>query len=84
MTLDGSLLAEQAEAGHSITLDVLLMNGIDHLRVVEQQVREWMDQNGYSSVDQMRGTVSQVRRDNPTEFERAQYMRALTTYLPKP
>ena len=62
----------------------LLMNGIKHLRVVEQQLREWMDQYEYSSLDAMRGTLSQVHCDNPAEFERSQYTWALTTYLPNP
>jgi len=73
-------------AGANVTMmaSALLMNGIEHLRVVEQQLCEWMDQYEYSSLDAMRGTLSQVHCDNPAEFERSQYMRALTTYLPKP
>ncbi len=79
-----AIKAIMAGANIAMMASALLMNGIDYLRVVEQQIRECMDQYGYSSVDKLRGIVSQVRCDNPSEFERAQYMRALTTYLPKP
>jgi dihydroorotate dehydrogenase (fumarate) len=75
--------AIMAGANVAMMASTLLMNGIDHLRVVEQQVREWMDKNGYDTVDEMRGIVSQIHSDNPAEFERAQYIDALTTYLPK-
>lgn len=71
-------------AGASVTMmaSALLRNGIDHLRVVEQQMREWMEQHEYESVLQMRGSVSQMHAEDPAAFERVQYMRALTTYRP--
>ncbi len=72
-------------AGASVTMmaSALLSRGIDHLRTVEQEMREWMEENEYDSVKQMQGSVSQLNCANPSEFERAQYMRALTTYLPR-
>jgi hypothetical protein len=33
-------------------------------------------------VRQMQGSMSQIKVDDPSAFERAQYMRALTTYRP--
>lgn len=71
-------------AGANVTMmtSALLKNGINHLRVVEQQMREWMEQHEYESVTQMRGSVSQMHAEDPAAFERAQYMRALTTYRP--
>jgi dihydroorotate dehydrogenase (fumarate) len=71
-------------AGASVTMmaSALLRHGIDHLRVVEKQLREWMERHEYESVAQMRGSVSQTNAADPAAFERAQYMRALTTYRP--
>ncbi len=71
-------------AGANVTMmaSALLKNGIDHVRVVEQQLRGWMEQHEYESVKQMRGSVSQMHAEDPSAFERAQYMRALTTYRP--
>ncbi len=71
-------------AGANVTMmaSALLKNGIDYIKVVEQELRQWMDENEYESVAQMRGSVSQTNAEDPTAFERVQYMRALTTYRP--
>jgi dihydroorotate dehydrogenase (fumarate) len=61
---------------------VLLAKGIDHLRVVEQGMREWMEEHWYDSVEQLQGSMSQMKCPDPSAFERAQYMRALTNYKP--
>lgn len=72
-------------AGANVTMmtSALLKHGIQHLRVVEQQMRTWMEDHEYESVVQLRGSVSQLHAEDPTAFERVQYMRALTTYQPK-
>ena len=69
-------------AGAQVTMmaSALLKHGIDHLRVVERELAEWMDLNEYESVTQMRGALSQINCPDPTAFERAQYMKALTYY----
>jgi len=55
----------------------LLRNGINHLRAIEQGVRQWMESHEYVSVAEMRGSMSQQRCGDPSAFERAQYMRAI-------
>jgi dihydroorotate dehydrogenase (fumarate) len=55
----------------------LLRNGIAHVRHVEHGMLEWMESHEYESVQQMRGSMSQLRCSDPTAFERAQYMRAV-------
>ena len=69
-------------AGANVTMmaSALIRNGIDHLRIVDSELHKWMEENEYESVEQMRGSVSQLNCENPSEFERAQYMKALTTY----
>jgi dihydroorotate dehydrogenase (fumarate) len=69
-------------AGANVTMmaSALLKHGIDHLRVVEQQMRDWMEKHEYESVHQMRGALSQIHCEDPAAFERAQYMKALTQY----
>lgn len=71
-------------AGANVTMmtSALLRNGIGHLSVVEHELRAWMERHEYESVAQMRGSVSQMHAEDPTAFERVQYMRALTTYRP--
>jgi len=60
----------------------LLARGIDHLGVVEREMREWMEEHWYDSVEQLQGSMSQMKCPDPSAFERAQYMRALTNYKP--
>jgi dihydroorotate dehydrogenase (fumarate) len=60
----------------------LLRNGIGHIRTVENGLRAWMTQHEYESVQQMRGAVSQMHAEDPSAFERVQYMRALSEYKP--
>ena len=71
-------------AGASVTMlcSALLRHGIGQIRVIEQGMREWMEEREYESVGQMRGSMSQRSCANPSEFERAQYMRALQNYKP--
>jgi len=72
-------------AGASVTMIVssLLRHGIGHLSSIEQELRVWLKENDYDSLKQMRGSMSQLRCPNPSEFERAQYMRAIQTYQPE-
>ena len=37
----------------------------------------WMEEHEYDSVEQMQGSMSQLRCPDPGAFERAQYMRAV-------
>jgi dihydroorotate dehydrogenase (fumarate) len=65
--------------GADVTMlcSVLLRNGIGHVRQIEQGVREWMEEREYESVQQLQGSMSQLRCADPGAFERAQYMRAV-------
>jgi dihydroorotate dehydrogenase (fumarate) len=65
--------------GADVTMlcSTLLRNGISHLRQVEEGLLEWMEKHEYESVQQMKGSMSQLRCPNPSAFERAQYMKAV-------
>jgi len=69
-------------AGADVTMlcSVLLRRGIEHIRVIEREMREWMEEHEYESVEQLKGSMSQKNCPDPSAFERAQYMRALATY----
>ncbi|ABA22655.1 Dihydroorotate dehydrogenase [Trichormus variabilis ATCC 29413] len=71
-------------AGANITMlcSVLLRHGIEHIKYIEQEIRQWMEKHEYESVEQLQGSMSQKHCPNPSAFERAQYMRALQTYQP--
>ncbi len=71
-------------AGADVTMlcSVLLQRGIDHIRVIERGVREWMERHEYESVRQMQGSMSQKNCANAAAFERAHYVSALHSYRP--
>ena len=65
--------------GADVTMlcSTLLRNGISHLRYIEDGLLEWMERHEYESVQQMKGSMSQLRCPDPSAFERAQYMKAV-------
>ncbi|MGZ5019879.1 MAG: dihydroorotate dehydrogenase-like protein [Chthoniobacterales bacterium] len=69
-------------AGADVTMlcSILLRRGIEHLKVMEREIRQWMEEHEYESVEQLKGSMSQKNCPDPAAFERAQYMRALATY----
>src|SRR5512140_3241906 len=69
-------------AGADVTMlcSVLLRRGIDHIRVIEREMVEWLDEHDYESIEQIKGLMSQQNCREPAAFERAQYTRALAGY----
>jgi dihydroorotate dehydrogenase (fumarate) len=61
---------------------VLLRNGISHLKAVQTEMCEWMEEHDYESVQQLQGSMSQKYTSDPAAFERAQYMKAILSYKP--
>jgi dihydroorotate dehydrogenase (fumarate) len=55
----------------------LMRHGVNHLRHLEHELRDWMEEHEYESVAQMQGSMSQIRCPDPGAFERAQYTRAV-------
>jgi len=58
----------------------LLKNGPGHATAVLAQVSEWLAAKEYESVQQMQGSMSHRNCPDPASFERANYIRALSTY----
>ena len=71
--------------GANVTMlcSALLQRGVDHIRTVERGVREWMEAHEYSSVRQMRGSMSQQNVADASAFERAHYVSSLHSYKPE-
>ncbi len=69
-------------AGADVTMicAALLKNGIPYLEGVLKGVTSWMEEHEYESVTQLRGCLSQKSCPEPAAFERANYMKALTSY----
>ena len=58
----------------------LLRHGPGQLRQIQAELIGWLEQQDYSGLDALRGCLSQARCPDPEVFERAQYLRALSSY----
>jgi dihydroorotate dehydrogenase (fumarate) len=58
----------------------LLKHGINHVKNIEDHMKQWMRENDYDTVTEMQGSMSQQKTADPSSFERAQYMKAITKY----
>jgi len=71
-------------AGADVTMlcSALLRHGVRHIATVEADIKTWMEEHEYESLHQLQGSMSQKNCPDPAAFERAQYMRAVSTYRP--
>ncbi len=69
-------------AGADVTMlcSTLLRHGIPQIAAIERDLIDWMEEHDYESVKQLKGSLSQIKCPEPAAFERAQYMKALTSY----
>lgn len=69
-------------AGADVTMlcSTILRHGPKHIAVIENEMRTWLEEHEYESVQQLQGSMSQKNCPDPTAFERAQYMRAVSSY----
>jgi len=68
--------------GADVTMlcSALLRHGVKHITTVENEMRAWLEEHEYESVQQLQGSMSQKNCPDPAAFERAQYMRAVSSY----
>jgi dihydroorotate dehydrogenase (fumarate) len=69
-----------AGADAAMLCSVLLRDGIQKIGVVERELALWMEKHEFDSVGQIKGSMSQSKCGDPAAYERAQYMKAITTY----
>lgn len=69
-------------AGADVTMlcSALLRHSVRQLAVVERDLVAWMEEHEYSSVSQLKGSLSQKNCADPSAFERAQYMKAISQF----
>jgi dihydroorotate dehydrogenase (fumarate) len=71
-----------AGADAVMTTSALLEHGPRHLDTLAGGLRQWLEQRGYASVEQMKGSMSQKSVSDPTAFERANYIKILESFHP--
>lgn len=69
-------------AGAKVTeiLSSLLKFGIGHIADITTNLKSWMEEKEYESIEQMRGSMSYMNVNDPSKFERANYMKVLNSY----
>lgn len=72
-----------AGANATMLVSVLLRHGIEHIQVIKEGMRQWMEEHEYESVKQMQGSMSQINCPDESAFERTQYMKAIQSYQPE-
>lgn len=69
-------------AGADVTMlaSALLRRGPKHMRQIIGGLGAWLDEHEYTSVKEMKGSMSQAASPEPGAFERANYMRTLVDF----
>jgi len=86
----GARSGEDVVKGLLVGADVVMMtsallrNGPEHVATVEGELRAWMTEREYESVDQLRASASAATAVDPAAFERANYMATLRSWVAPP
>jgi dihydroorotate dehydrogenase (fumarate) len=69
-------------AGADVTMlcSALMRHGIQHIQRVEMEMVSWLENHNYKSLAEIKGIMSQKNCPDPSAFERAQYVRGLSSY----
>jgi dihydroorotate dehydrogenase (fumarate) len=69
-------------AGADVTMlcSALMRHGITHIQKIEMETAAWLLDHGFGSLSEVKGKMSQKNCPDPSAFERAQYVRGLSSY----
>ena len=69
-------------AGADVTMlcSALMRHGITHIQRIEMDLAAWVQEHGHKSLRELKGIMSQQNCPDPSAFERAQYVRGLSSY----
>ena len=73
----GMAVVKQILAGATTVqvCSVLYRNGIDYIRDIIAEMKKWMEKKGYENPGQFRGKMNYSRLDDPSVYERAQFIK---------
>ena len=78
------LKSMMAGARVSMMASKLLYSGVDCVSNILAELQTWMEEHEYTSIKQMQGSMSQKSVAEPSAFERANYMKVLSSYRDLP
>ncbi len=79
-TAEDVLKSMMAGAKVAMMTSAILEHGPERFRIVRDDLIRWMEEHEYESIRQMQGSMSLRRVPNPQAFERANYVRVLSSY----
>lgn len=79
-TAEDVLKATMAGASVSMAASTFLKYGIDHGTEILEGISSWMEEHEYESITQMKGSMSQQSVAEPAAFERANYIKVLSSF----
>lgn len=79
-TSQDAIKAVMAGAAVAMMASELIAHGASRITAIVDEMGKWMEEFEYTSVKQMCGSMSQKAVADPTAFERANYMKALTSF----
>ncbi len=72
-----------AGARVAMMTSVLLELGVGYLKTIKSDLEKWLEEHEYDSIRQMQGSMSQKSVPTPAAFERANYLKVLSSYTLK-
>ena len=69
-----------AGADAVMTTGALLKNEIEYMTALVEGMKNWMEEREYASLADLKGAMSQLNLDDPSAFERANYIKILERY----
>ncbi len=79
-TAEDVVKAMMAGARVAMMTSVLLELGVEYLKTLNADLLKWLEEHEYESVQQMQGSMSQRSVSNPAAYERANYLKVLSSY----
>jgi len=79
-TAEDVLKSMMSGARVAMMTSAILEHGPEYFRIVHDDLVRWMEEHEYESIRQMQGSMSLRRVPNPQAFERANYVRVLSSY----
>jgi dihydroorotate dehydrogenase (fumarate) len=83
-TATDAIKAMMSGANAAMMASELLHHGIERVPEILSEIQTWMEIHKYTSIEQMQGSMSQKSVAEPAAFERANYMKVLSSFRELP
>ncbi len=77
---EGVLKSMMAGANVTMLTSALFLHGIDHMTTILNDLTAWMEEKEYEAIKQMQGSMSYRSVAEPAAYERANYLKVLSSY----